>query len=756
MTNQSNSSSSNNAIIAYQGRPSAAVEQIMKQIVSKNSDTLYRNNNIILILWLYGNEELREEVLRDWMVEKLHRTVNEDDATDASRKNRPAARAACKEALMNINKVDDNCPIILKKLTFNLFSHYLTTRRNKKGDYLSKAGYGQIRSAFRHLYRVSGEKMGEEYETDLSQFMSGLKRTVASSRAASGQRLDEGKKGMQFEVYKKMCEILYKSDDDEHLFAHAFLTMEWNLLARSDNCFSMHVSHIAFQNGCLLFFFSKSKGNQTGEASEHPWHVYSNPQNPCLCPVLALARYLLSNPDVVKNKGLLFPGEYQYNRFMGIFHKVIERNKEVFEVLGIKEGDLGSHSCRKGAITLVSAGCTVSPPMAAICLRACWSMGPMKDRYIHYEKAGDQFVGRCATGISSLTKEFATSPVYWDLSDAPAGTMSIIDASISDNFASLQEVEGRTFKMLQFLFASICFHYNHLDANMHSQHRMRASPLFIAASQVDIQQYAKVQFPWNKTKDTPYFTGIPPHVMMMTELEALRLKLDDHKDQIVDGLREELDRRSVGGSEYQTRQVLDEVRKAHEEMISRMNDFGSNTQGAMIAEENLHSNNDYFFIDDDEEERCVGGFEDHEEDPYHSSDMFAQELQQEEGQREEVGQQQHESSSEQQEEGAQFVGGEEEDPIIAAFGSVSDREQPNSRLQTQPTPPLQTEPPPQQQQEELSRKKVRALLFHGKMFLMEISVLFQKTSSFPKCPFPTCYQCGTVVISLRIYHRTDF
>ena len=90
--------------------------------------------------------------------------------------------------------------------------------------------------------------------------------------------------------------------------------------------------------------------------------------------------------------------------------------------------------------------------------------------------------------------------------------------------------------------------------------------------------------------------------MMMTKLEVLRLKLDDHKDQIVDGLREELDRRSVGGSEYQTRKVLDEVRNAHEEMISRMNDFGSNTQGAMITEENLHSNNDYFFIDDDEEE----------------------------------------------------------------------------------------------------------------------------------------------------------
>ena len=47
--------------------------------------------------------------------------------------------------------------------------------------------------------------------------------------------------------------------------------------------------------------------------------------------------------------------------------------------------------------------------------------------------------------------------------------------------------------------------------------------------------------------------------------------------------------------------------------------------------------------------------------------------------------------------------GEEEDPILSVFGRVSDREQSYSRLQTQPTPPLQTEP--QQQEQELSRKK---------------------------------------------------
>ena len=60
---------------------------------------------------------------------------------------------------------------------------------------------------------------------------------------------------------------------------------------------------------------------------------------------------------------------------------------------------------------------SVSPPMASICLRASWGMGPIKDRYIYYEKAGDEYVGRSVSGIFSLTSDFAISPVYWGWSD---------------------------------------------------------------------------------------------------------------------------------------------------------------------------------------------------------------------------------------------------------------------------------------------------------------------------------------------------
>ena len=746
-----------NALIPYQGRPTHAVEQIMKRVVADKSNTSYRNNNIILMLWLYDNEEMREEVLRDWMVDRLNRATSSDEATNATRRGRPAVRAECRKAIDNINKADQNCPILLNKLTFNVFSHYITTRKNKKGEYLSKAGYGQIRSSLKHLYRMSGETMSEEYEKDLSQLMSGLKRTVAAEKGVSGRDLDEGKKGMSFEVYKRMCEILFKSDDDDYLFAHAFLTMEWNLLARSDNCFSMRTQHVEFKNDSLIFFFAKSKGNQLGEASEKPWHVYSNPRNPFLCPVLALARYVVSNPDILKNRGLLFPGQHQYTRFMNIFHKVIRENKELFEANGVREGDLGSHSCRKGAITLVSAGCTVSPPMAAICLRAGWSMGPVKDRYIHYEKARDQFVGRCATGISSLGKDFATSPVYWDMKGAPVGMKGVIDKCICNNFGTIDELEGKTFELIRFLFASICYHYDTLDTHLHPEHKMRSSPLFIAASQGDLQRHAVVSFPWNATEDTPFFTGIPPHVMMLTELESLRLRLVEHRNDIIDGFKDELDKRSLGGADYQTRVIMDEVKKSHDEMIRRMEGLkmSATTENVMGQ---LNSNDEFFFINDEDDSI------DEVEDERVREESGVGQHNNEAGQREEVGQQNNTLPHAIQYDSDNYPASYIEDN----YTDVSRSESTDS-LETPrpPTPPLELPAleipatPPQTLPPNTSRRRGIANGKKGKGIIISWQNvsngnlrLVSKNFTFPKMSFPNMlcmWYCGDISKNIPPY-----
>ena len=63
------------------------------------------------------------------------------------------------------------------------------------------------------------------------------------------------------------------------------------------------------------------------------------------------------------------------------------------EVSGIEEGDLGSHSTRKGSATNCASGSTSCPSQASICLRAGWSMPGVQGTYIQYEGAGDQYVG---------------------------------------------------------------------------------------------------------------------------------------------------------------------------------------------------------------------------------------------------------------------------------------------------------------------------------------------------------------------------
>ena len=72
---------------------------------------------------------------------------------------------------------------------------------------------------------------------------------------------------------------------------------------------------------------------------------------------------------------------------------------------------------QKGSAILCACGVTVSPSMALICLRSGWSMGTVKDRYLYYEKASDQYVGQTVAGISALSIEFAASPAFFEFED---------------------------------------------------------------------------------------------------------------------------------------------------------------------------------------------------------------------------------------------------------------------------------------------------------------------------------------------------
>ena len=313
---------------------------------------------------------------------------------------------------------DDNCPFILSNLTFEQFSDFVTQRKARRGKgrglsmSLGNASYEQSQSALKHLFRMSKYAMQTNFFDNLKQFTKGIRRHVADKKVLEGDVTMVGKKKMGFNVYKKICEKFLQEGGEEYIFSHAFVTLEWNLMARSENVVNAHILHVHWDADCLVFRFVKSKGDQTGKNRDQEWHVYANPHTPSVCPVLALGCYIFANPGVFSmstaevdamnsadvdsmndgagvvegtadgvvegtadgpragrhpsQKGRLFPGDCQYNRFMGCLHHITDKYLDNCFVLGISPGDLGLHSARKGVSSHASSSTTVSPPMVSI------------------------------------------------------------------------------------------------------------------------------------------------------------------------------------------------------------------------------------------------------------------------------------------------------------------------------------------------------------------------------------------------------
>jgi len=81
------------------------------------------------------------------------------------------------------------------------------------------------------------------------------------------------------------------------------------------------------------------------------------------------------------------------------------------------------------------------------------------------------------------------------------------------------------------------------------QNKLQASPFF-----THIPNYAReaatVWFPWNKTASTPLFTGLPPHVSVLAQIESLKVALEEAKDSIIGGVKTDLDGRRLGSQSY--------------------------------------------------------------------------------------------------------------------------------------------------------------------------------------------------------------
>ena len=149
------------------------------------------------------------------------------------------------------------------------------------------------------------------------------------------------------------------------------------------------------------FFFAHEKTDHTQSKPGYARHIYANPYQPEICPILSLGIFFLIVDVTSTDSEQIFSGSNQYSRF----ERILQSKFAAEELLGRSCGTYGSHSIRKGAATFTSSGTTACPPFAAVSFRTGWAMGGVISLYIQYQAAGDQYVGRTVSGLNSDLEE---------------------------------------------------------------------------------------------------------------------------------------------------------------------------------------------------------------------------------------------------------------------------------------------------------------------------------------------------------------
>jgi hypothetical protein len=391
-----------------------------------------------------------------------------------------------------------------------------------KEDPLSISSVKQYKSALKWHYKERRLIIDPEMNQELDTLLRGYQRRVSELKLDGKMPVFEGKYHLPFEGYRTLAALLFRSEPfNQMLFAWPFLVLQWNLIARTATVSSMMMEHIGWEGDALLISTPKHKGDQEGVKC-FARHLYANPSDPAVCPVLALAivtfvRSLRYDPTLTSPAALpsfrVFDGPNSNARFSDTLLRIISAvPASDVHLLGGEKKQLGTHSVRKGAASYC-AGMINGPSTVQVFLRAGWSLGNVQDRYLFAGAGGDQLTGRTLSGLPFTDSTFASLPPHFD----QEGARRICWDSILPLHSRLPDCFKQA---LPHLLASVCYHETWLRSTLPPQHPLFSSHLFASGTMAALKQH--VLTGCSRCPSTGMIaTGIPPHLVMTNELTAV-------------------------------------------------------------------------------------------------------------------------------------------------------------------------------------------------------------------------------------------
>ncbi len=463
----------------------------------------------------------------------------------------------------------------------DIIGEYLCERSGQGGGLMRSKAYKNSRSHLSMFFKDHGFRWQDEFAEKVSDLVKGISRVVSLEVQKGHGNIEEGKREMSMEVYKLVNKWLIAMGGKDAIFARAYLLCTWNLICRTENTSLICHKHFLWRSDAVGIPFAHEKTNQEGDSRKtKPRHCYPNPLDPYVCLFTGVFEYLACFPQILEDPdGLLFPGKSQNERFACIMKDVLLLHEKELNELGYAVDDLGPHSIRKGGTTYLTSGSTSGPTGSSVNIRGGWSQNSVRDVYMLYEKAGDQYCGRILAGLPLMTGDFAL--LYPEFVNVTVGsTVQEVEQQKEDVSTSvrivLQSMFGEVF--LRVGLASALHHRDVLHENYPGTSIIRATSLYTSREVLELKALVRISKLGDKDCYAQRVTGIPPHVVVTSLLEQLHEKVDGLVPSFIAQLNQAMDDRTFNGtiSEARLKQIIDDNQQQLLQEIRRSN--GSNNQ----------------------------------------------------------------------------------------------------------------------------------------------------------------------------------
>jgi hypothetical protein len=139
-----------------------------------------------------------------------------------------------------------------------------------------------------------------------------------------------------------------------------FLLLTWYLGCRVNNTIIIWLKDITWANcfDCFHILIAHSKTDPTGDNCQYPRHIFANPTEPLVCPVLCLIMYFstcFSGGVHFTENATICPGTLQEHCFSRFLNCILKEHEVEVKALGYDVSQIGSHSIQKCAASYITS-----------------------------------------------------------------------------------------------------------------------------------------------------------------------------------------------------------------------------------------------------------------------------------------------------------------------------------------------------------------------------------------------------------------